>query len=561
MTKNLTRGNAATGLLHKLTASPALPAYIRSLEAPVLKRLVEHVGIADATELIVHSTATQMHDLFEVVLWESLEPGRLESHRPEKFLEWLDAMLGAGERFTGERLVELGEDFITNNFAPLLQVYNTAVMLGHVDEDRCDCITCRLDARDTPWEVVGDYLVAAEHADESDSIQSAVSALDAADSGCLQRILARLCKRVSARGYSDDGEFSRADAAAERQQRRESAGYVTPELAAIFLRGTALADFDVLAAETAYDEITATWMKRRPDRNRSTAEVASTTEENNAAAEDADAFPLSGSDRARLDHLLREGEILQDTPRLLAAPEQETGYVPELFVPEIQHHLDRLQWQDPTAFHLRLAELVHLANVLVAGSRFKGGRFEGKDAAHAALATANLGLDLLLSQQGITRPGERQAAIESQLAGEPGVIRLFRLGWHALQSLPLRCGQALVDTLHEPELRAGLSRRAWILGEIDSAISDPDIRELIRQGEFEDVSDNLHLLSLILDLRACRCLQVLIADWPQYPVQLDVGFGHARLDNREVRFISTTRQLDRIMRFIERLDTCVRLDT
>jgi len=241
---------------------------------------------------------------------------------------------------------------------------------------------------------------------------------------------------------------------------------------------------------------------------------------------------------------------------LLAAPEQETD-----FVPELKRHLDRLQWEDASTFHIRLGELVHLANVLIAGARFKGSRFEGKDAAHAALACANLGLDLLLMQQGITRPADRQDVIESLLAQEPGVIGLFRLGWQALQSLPLRCGQALVETLHEPALRVRLSRRAWILGEIDSAISDPDLRGLIRKAEFEDVSDNLHLLSLILDLRACRCLQVLITDWPQYPVQLDVGFTHAKLDNREVRFISTTRQLDRIVQFVERLDECLRLDS
>lgn len=554
MSTSLTSGKSGSTLLQKLVSSPALPAYVQSLEAPVLKRLIDHVGIADASALIVHSTAAQLHDVFDVVLWESLEPGRPENHRPEKFLEWADALLGAGEAFAGQRLLELGEDFITVNLAPLVAVYEASLIAGHDHDSRCDCLMCRLDARDTPWELIGDYLVAGEHADEWDTVQPLLIALDDTDSRALQRVLARCCRRVSAGGFSDDGQHATADAAGDRQRRRESAGFVTPELAAVFLRTTRDADASVLADETGYDAITASCFSARSMAATRRNDAAGSANVSGPEADEGnDDSPLRGTlndgERRRLDNLLREGEIIGGTPLLLAAPANSTG-----FVPELQTHIDRLQWSDPEAFQARLGELVHLANVLIAGARFRGTRFEQTEAARAAIACASLGLDLLLSSQAGERNSDRRDAIDAALASEPGVIRLFRMGWQHLQSLQRRCGEALVDALQSPHLRDRLKSRAWILAEIDSAISDPDLLQLIERGEFEDVSDNLHLLTLILDPRACRCLQTLIADWPQYPVQLEAGFRHPDLDNREVRHLTRVSQLGRISQFLDELD-------
>ncbi len=550
MTSQLTRQKAGTNLLRKLTASPALPAWVRSLQAPVLKRLVDQIGVADATEIIVHSTTSQMQELFEVVLWESLEPGRPESHRPEKFLEWADAMLGAGEAFTAHRLIELGEDFITQNLAPLVAVYESDLLASHDDEGRCECITCRFDARDVPWDQLGDYVIAAEHADEWDTVRTLIMSLDDADSRCLQRILARCCRRAISRGFSDDGQHSAADAAAERQQKRESTGYVTPELAAVFLRTTRTTDSETLLREARYDDITAQCFRAR------TAHAAKAESPEASTEKDDEPSPsISDLEQHQLDTILREGEVIAEIPLLLAAPQNTNA-----FVPELQTHLDRLQWTDSTAFMTRLSELVHLANVLVAGARFKGNRFTEPDAARAALSCANLGLDLWLTAQNLTRHAERRDAIENVLMDEPGVVKLFRIGWQTLQALPRRCGHALIEALQDPHLRGRLSRRAWILAEIDSAISDPDLLGLIDEAEFEDVSDNLHLLTLILDQRACRCLQTLITDWPQYPVQLETGLEHAKLDNPEVRNVSTVRHLERIERFLEDLHLYLKID-
>jgi hypothetical protein len=86
--RQLTKAQSSKRLLKKLIDNPALPAYVRTLKAPVLKRLIDHVGLHDAGELIALTTTEQMRDVLES-LWESLTPGRAD-RLGERFLEWPD---------------------------------------------------------------------------------------------------------------------------------------------------------------------------------------------------------------------------------------------------------------------------------------------------------------------------------------------------------------------------------------------------------------------------------------------------------------------------------------
>src|SRR5262249_18454520 len=156
----------------------------------------------------------------------------------------------------------------------------------------------------------------------------------------------------------------------------------------------------------------------------------------------------------------------------------------------------------PNAFSARLGELIFLANVLMAGSWYQGERFTETDAAQAALACANLGLDYLAAQS----PRERSEFIAQMLEDRPGIVRLFQVGWHLLQQLPVRATRALLDALRADHVRKQLQHKRWMLDEIETAVSNPDLLELVQDGEFADVSDNLVLIALVLDARACHCL-------------------------------------------------------
>jgi Family of unknown function (DUF6178) len=552
-TRSIRRLGPGKQLLQKLSGNPSLPVFIRQLDTPVLNRLIEHVGLADATELIALTTPEQMRELFEVTLWESLIPGQSETHRPEKFLEWLDAMLAVGQGFAAGRLVDLGEDFIVLNLQPLIRVLEASVMSAHADDaPACQCTVCGLEARDAAWDIIGDYIVIAHHEDEWDSIRALLLQLDQDESGLLQRVLSRCCLRASVRGFADSGEATLADATWERETRREQRGFVTPQMASTFLKTAQAADRDVLLSARNYDPVTRHHFDQLHAAG-SHAQPEPSTEmpdPDQAAAPDASAAQLRA-----LEQILAESDVISARPLLLAGPASSDEWAMEL-----QTHLDRLQYTDATTFTARLGELVYLANVLMAGSWFQGERFTEPEAARAALACANLGLDWLLNEAGATQKPLRTRRIESLLEEAPGIVRLFQVGWNLLQSLPRRCGQSLLDALQADHVRAQLHRKQWILDEINSAISDPDLLLLIDQGEFEDVRDNLVLLTLVLDPRACRCLQALIADFPRYPVQLNLGLHHKPLDTREVRYLSTMQQLQRVELFLAEIDRYLKVD-
>src|SRR5262245_7024518 len=120
--RELVTPNSAKQLLKTLTDSPALPAFIQQLQPPVLKRLIDRVGLRDSGELIALTTTAQLRDVFEESLWENLIPGRAETLRSGKFVEWLDVMLEVSPAFAAERLVELGDAFVVLNLAPLIRI-------------------------------------------------------------------------------------------------------------------------------------------------------------------------------------------------------------------------------------------------------------------------------------------------------------------------------------------------------------------------------------------------------------------------------------------------------
>jgi hypothetical protein len=548
----VTKTRSSKQLLKTLTDNPALPALVRGLQPPVLKRLIDHVGLHDAGALIALTSTAQLREIFEVSLWESLVPGQAERLRPEKFLEWLDVMLEVGAAFTVQRLIELGDTFVVLNFGPLIEVIDASVMAEHQLES-CHCVMCMMEQRDESFAVIGDYIVAGLHQDEWESIRTALVELETEDGDFLSRVLARCCNAPTMRDFAPDGQSLLDDETYEREQRRERSGFVTPQIAALFLKTTRQASREELIAARDYDDIS-----QRCFEQLAAADVAAAADLEAAAEGDDDDAPhpdVAPVQLRELEEALVQAAIIGDQqPKLLQGP--QNAREPTL---ELQAHLDRLQITHPAVFAARLRELIFLANVLMAGSWHRGARFTEVEAARAALACANLGLESLLEEQAM-RASDRAEFIDAALGQPPGIVRLFRLGWNLLQALPLRCAHALLDALRSESVREQLRHKRWMLDEIESAVNDPDILMLIEQGEFEDVADNLVLLRLVLDPRACQCLQLLIADFPRYPLQLNLGF-HARTQasTSDSSYLATQRQIERVDDFVRELPALLKI--
>ncbi|NJN52347.1 MAG: hypothetical protein HC809_11895 [Gammaproteobacteria bacterium] len=378
--RQLVTSTAKKQLLRTLTDSAALPALVRQMPAPTLKRLIDHVGLRDSGALIALTSPVQMREIFEEALWQNLVPGQAERLQPGKFMEWLDVMLDVGASFTAERLMELGETFVVLNLAPLIRVTDRSADIFMAPEEATEAFTDFLhsSAADGSMEEFGGYFVSPVHEDEWESIRTVLAELESSYGDFLERTISRCCHQPTALGFVDDGQPLLEDETYEREQRRAAKGFVTPHIAAAFLSAARKGDLDALCDQHAYDDISARYFERLA----AAAATSATTLDDSAEPDDstaADPTAIHALEQALVDAQI----ISNEPPKLLTGPADNLEQMLEL-----QMCLDRLQFSQPHVFSARLGELVFLANILMAGSWYQGARFNEAESAQAALAVA-----------------------------------------------------------------------------------------------------------------------------------------------------------------------------
>ena len=146
------------------------------------------------------------------------------------------------------------------------------------------------------------------------------------------------------------------------------------------------------------------------------------------------------------------------------------------------------------------------------------------------MAAASLGLDYLGASDPI-----------QELVDEPGLIRLFRIGWHITQGLSLSVARQLRRFLETADYSE--SPRAWMFDEISAELVKPQFLEDIEAGEFEAVHEAMHMLSLLLPFAACAQLRAFVNDLPHIVAEVTEG------DEPEVskyRYFSSLDDLDEV---------------
>ena len=390
-------------LLARLLEQPGIVHQVRSLEPRALARLVDHVGLEDAGELVALATPEQLGRVFDEDVWHSARPGEDESFDPDRFALWLEVLLDAGEEVVAEKLAGLPEELVLLGLGRHVLVVDLDELAVELSDAGAyaDRIEKALDA--SLCVEFDQYRVIARRHDGWDAIAGVLHALDARDANLLRALLERLC-RASSDFVEENGglydvltaaEMLEADAAAEREDRRAREGFVAPSAAASFLQLARSTSIETALATNAADPVTHAYFRDLEPR----------TEQPHLPAR-----PTRASDLLRLlDDL---GEPQAAHPALPAAAASE-----EL---PFRSALVLLRTRDPDAYDRRMQELAYLANVLVAGCSFEGRRFRPLEAAEAAVATCNLGLEHLAPEDA------------AALLGRDRADRLFRIGMHLL---------------------------------------------------------------------------------------------------------------------------------
>jgi len=356
-----------------------------------------------------------------------------------------------------------------------------------------------------------------------------------------------------------------ADAGYAHEQSREQGGYVTSLLAGAFLREVAGVDVDALAAESVYDPQTREYFRRRWQLQRQTsadaAAAATEVKSGEAASTKQKANPEACEEPAEVSmagirELAAELEQYERTryrgAALLTGPEKALAGSTEW----VRTALGRLH-SEPAVFDARMDELTYLANLLISGAEAGGDRLTSDTAANLAVATCNLGASHELWLEG--EDLEPVDAVTSMLDSEPGLVRLFRIGWCLLARLPRQASQRLGEVFADESVRGRLSVKPWVLGEVDALIGSPSLEQTVANREFEDARETIKILGIALEPEAVAVLCVLTDGVPRFARALEEQSPQGAVVSYAARDFATMSDLMLVHRFLDGLDGQVRM--
>ena len=120
-----------------------------------------------------------------------------------------------------------------------------------------------------------------------------------------------------------------------------------------------------------------------------------------------------------------------------------------------------------------------------------------------------------------------------------GLVRLFRIGWQILLQIPKHVAEQLVSTLRSNEVSKKLFDRRWILSEVDATLDE--LIDHVDNGRFGEARVSLVFISLVVEQETCDALELMISDYPRYP-----------LDNK-TRYIESMDDITNINHYLSSL--------
>ena len=518
-------------LVARLLDAPRLAQIVQRLDPKLLHQLVRRCGLEDCGEILALATTEQLTRVFDDDLWKSARAGDEEEFDADRFALWLEVLAELGPEVAARKLVEMDFDFVTAAVSRLVLVLDEelAILQGAAAELGSEYEDLDVDAllegalgRGSSHEL-GGYTIVARRAESWDALVSVLASLDHVHHHFFARLMRR-CARLSTEYIVDNGglydvlssdEQVVADIAAAREDRREAAGYVTPSQATAFLK---LARAPRAGAAPVVDPLTASYFR----------ELAARSNARRESRRLGDSAPQTDTLEQEILEFLSSVEDLAE-PRGRLPPLLSSGAKGER-LSHVRRHLLRLQEHDAAAYTRCTEELAHLANVLVSGCSFRCHRFRPVEAADAALAVCNLGL-------------------ESGADGQ-SLVGCFHDGWRVLhEEVSLLTARRLAEVL--AALRCAdrvVERQAR-----DTA------RQLLRDanaGEPWRSRDEIEVVAM-LDQPSWVVLVNLIDECPVVPRDVEGRRSRLRV-SAEFDFISENRQIVWVREFIGRLPEALR---
>ena len=229
------------GSLARLLDSPQLARIVPQLAPETLHQLIRHNGLDVCAEIVALATPAQLASVLDLDLWRSARPGLDERFDPERFGEWVELLVDAGDAVAARIVAAMDEHLVVAGLSKYIRVFDPAAVVTF-DEGEPAEINHHLPAHSGPECEVGGYLVHGSTADAWDAIVALLLALEAGHPERFHAVMGE-CRRLSDSTPEVDGlddllmepEQAVHDLAVDREDRRARQGYSTAADARAFL--------------------------------------------------------------------------------------------------------------------------------------------------------------------------------------------------------------------------------------------------------------------------------------------------------------------------------------
>jgi hypothetical protein len=501
-------------LLVRLLTTPNLPAIVPRLQPEVLHRVIQTCGLEDCAELVALATPGQIGHVLDADVWRVHGRGRGETFDAERFGLWIDVIMQAGAAAAAQKLAGLDIDLVVEGLAHHAAVFDYAATAGYTTLDG-EQVPAR-ERPDVRAVEIGGYHIEAKRFSSWDSIVELLAFLDAEQGAYFHRVM-RACVALSSGARERDGfhdllqdtEQHLFDLGAVREERRAQQGYVAHAEAHAFLRSAR--DTPLSASDPPESPAARAYFRdMRESESRSAADA-----QPDISAPPPDQTQSEEREVAAFVDVLRDAGVLSAAPRALLGAGDKDG--------------SRLEWLEAHAeqFPEAASELAYLANIVIAGCAIQGRAFTIREAADAAAATCNLGLE-----NWPARWSSRD------------LVAAFQAGWTLLhRDVCIHAAKTLVESLATID---GLDRETWL--QVDALRRA--LAGHLADGEPWRIGDALDVL-VALDAPSWAAMRALLDECPAlHAAVTTAGAGVRRVDPAQFAFISNNREIAAVRAFL-----------
>jgi hypothetical protein len=458
-TNHETASGARRSVEHRLTRlldTSFLERVVPHLAPETLHQLVQYRGLDACGELVTSATPAQLTSLLDLDLWRPAQPGLDEQFDVNRFGEWLEVLVDAGDSVAARTVAALDTHLVIIGLSRYLRVFDPGTFepsqssddepMDHNQVANSENRAVVLDRE------VGGYLVSAKRGDTWDAIVALLVTLDAEHNDYFHAVM-QGCRRLSNSTAEIDGlddllaapEQHLHDVAVERERRRSRLGYATPADARAYLEMARQPQHTRQApgasAPSAINPIATAYFRAAGEQADGTP--GATTDVSARGDGDIPASDISKSRQAVIE-LLAEAGVIPEAPRaLLESADEDAGAAKLLALKRLMEFVLR---HDQTAYFTRSRELAFLANTVLAGSSVQSRPFTPREASDAATSICNLGLECWPARW----PGasSHAASLPDAFFVDHDLVTAFEVGWSVLyQDVGLFVADQLISML------------------------------------------------------------------------------------------------------------------